>query len=160
MIIKKTFISLILVSFLVELGLAHSYGSTNEIRWGESINGVRLSITMSNSLVDAGSLAFIATVITNGSANPIIIALGDPEMDYDLLLTNGGGMGYNLTPPFILGSSTRITINTNIQFPETIPVTFGTNIVPGDYTLQATRFFGLGDGRFKVDSNLLNVHVK
>jgi hypothetical protein len=160
MILKSILGSMCLLVITANLDLAQTNDPAQLTTWGRSVQGVQLSIRTTNSVFKGGEEACIETIITNSATNAVLFFRTGRDTDFDVLLTNGSGSGYHLTPRFISGSISRVIINPTTQIAETIPLTIGTNIEPGDYTLQAYRGFMSNDVDFRVESNPLKVHVK
>jgi hypothetical protein len=184
MIIKIMLASICMVAFGVIPCLAQQSGTPEATDWGKSVQGVQLSITMTNDVVDAGALLNVVAVIKNASTNAIQLHSTGPITDYDLLLTNSVGKSYHLTPAaYITHRNTIETIYPGMHKISIMPVKFGENIKLGDYTLKATRFFsvviggnvspktgfgepgnfsnvGVSGGNYRVESNLLKVRIK
>jgi len=116
---------------------------------------------MTNSIIDSGSSIAVLAVIKNGSTNAIQVADTGGKTDFDFFLTKGAGKLYDLTPTSDLNHLRKlVTINAGEQSASTIPVPFGKNLAPGDYTLKATRFIFTKKGTFTLESNPLKVRVK
>lgn len=140
--------------------------------WGPTIQGVRLSITMTNSVVELGTTNIVVAVITNFSTN--FIELGvyggsggtGTAFDFDPVLTNGDGKLYHLVPPPPNPLQERshtgagMPMHPGEQCVWLLSVPFGKAIEPGDYMLQATRGFTLNESHLKLESNLLKVRIK
>jgi len=139
---------------------AQSNAPPPSIEWGRNERGVRLSITMTNRVVISRSSTVLTALITNSSTNNIVLFWSSPETDFYLSLTNNAGKSYLLTPHFIEGSTGRETIYPAGRKAEAVPVTFGSEIQPGDYTLKASRDFGLGGGIFRLESNPVKVQIE
>jgi hypothetical protein len=128
--------------------------------WGQSVQGVQLAITMTNSVFQVGSSSAVASVTTNSSTNTIIVDISAPTIHFDVLLTNDTGKLYHITTRMDIREPGRlIMINPGEEQNESIPVTFGENIEPGDYTLKATRKFTLNGGKFTLESNSIKVTI-
>jgi hypothetical protein len=129
--------------------------------WGPGVEGVRLSITMTNGFVERESTFWIVAAITNSSANIISLNHISAAADYGVVVTDASGKSYNLRPRLAGGSSGRLFVEPGMQSVLTIPVTLGKDIGPGDYTIKAARGFLLKDGRFFIpESNPLKVRIK
>jgi len=63
--------------------------------WGQSVQGVQLAITMTNSVFQVGSSSAVASVTTNSSTNTIIVDISAPTIHFDVLLTNDTGKLYH-----------------------------------------------------------------
>ena len=159
--LKKILGTICLIALGIAPCVAQSDSSEIVPKWGENVQGVQLSITMTNSFFESGSTITIVTVIKNSSTNAIQLAELSQPADYDILLKNGANKVYHLIQkPLIIRMRTMLTINPGEQIVRIIPATIGMNIVPGDYTLQATRSFSLNGSSFGLESNLLKVHIK
>jgi hypothetical protein len=136
-------------------------GATN---WGKSVAGVRLSITMANGFVEAGSTNIIVAVITNSSTNFIEMGVTSPAADFDPILTSSAGKLYHLVAPLPMPLLTRVNMFVAMHPGEQcvwiLSVPFVKSIEPGNYTLQASRGFKTSDGGFKLESNPLKIQVK
>jgi hypothetical protein len=142
--------------------------------WGQSVQGVQLSITLATNVFQVGSSATVESVTRNLSTNDIVVDIFAPTAVFDVVLTNSAGKSYHITTPTaIRGPSQFVTIKPGDKSAESIPVTFGQTrfgdtVEPGDYTLFATRHFSYatqdyvheGQGAFKLESNSLKVRVK
>jgi hypothetical protein len=129
--------------------------------WGESVQGVQLSITVTNSVFRVGSSAAVASVTKNSSTNVIVVDIFAPTVVFDLLLTSDTGKLYHVTTPMkIRGPRQLVEIKPGEESAESIPMTFGENIEPGDYTLKATRHFSMHGKDFELVSNFLKVQLK
>jgi len=129
--------------------------------WGSSVQNVRLQIYLTNSVVHSGSSLTMLGIITNASTNAIALTRTVPTTGYDVRLTSRAGKSYDLTEmPALMNARGYYAINQGVISAVTLPVNFGTNIEPGDYTLQATRAFSSSDGNFKLESNPLKIQIK
>jgi hypothetical protein len=140
-------------------------GQTNSTEtisnWGEDVQGVQLSITMTNTIIEIGSTITLVTVIKNTSTNSIQLAQIWQPADYDVLLKSGADKVYHLIQqPLVIRMKTMLTMSPGEQNVRIIPATIGKNIEPGDYTVQATRSFSMNGTSFRLESNLLKVQVK
>src|ERR1035437_1649887 len=134
-------------------------GDFTTTNWGESIQGIQLSIKITTNVFKAGSSATFTAVTRNSSANFITVDATLPVTSFDVILTNNTGEHYHIIKtPSAIGYPTLLkTINHGEESTESIPMTFGEtrfgNIVePGDYTLKATRKFTLNDKEYTVES--------
>ncbi len=133
-------------------------GATN---WGKAVHDVRLSVTITNNVVEIGSTNLVAVVITNSSEIGII--LPSSLLDFDVILTNTEGKLFHLIAPLSPPLFSRIidarTINAGEYWVWLLSVPFEKNILPGEYTLQAFRGFTSADGSFQLESNILKVQI-
>jgi hypothetical protein len=67
---------------------------------------------------------------------------------------------YHLIPPNDFETSTVQQINSGREDIRRITVTFKNNIAPGEYTLEASRVFGMKDHEYKLVSNPIKVRIK
>jgi hypothetical protein len=159
--LKSIVVSIYVIVITANQDLAQTNGPAQLTEWGMSVQGVQLSISITNSVIKAGEQMCIETIITNSATNAIDLSMTGRDTDFDLFLTNGAGRGYSLTSSdYMAGSTFYYTINKTNKFAEKIPLTVGTNVEAGDYTLLAYRRFTLGDGHFRLESNPIKLQVK
>jgi len=127
--------------------------------WGTTVRGVQLLAYATNTIVESGSTITVLTVIKNGSTNTAEFVESEKARDFDLLLTNNAGKSYFLTP-MLAGRNSSLPIDPMELWPFDIPVTFPTNIQPGDYVLTATRRFSAGKTNFVLESNPVKIQIK
>jgi hypothetical protein len=132
--------------------------------WGESLNGVHLSINVSTNVIDIGSTAFISAKIQNSSTNTVSMIERNPLTEFDITLSSNSGKKYNLTPD-IRNMPVRRSFTVNLNPGEVqdwrIPVSFGKAIEPGDYLLKAKRnIIATGGNGGALVSNLVKVQIK
>jgi hypothetical protein len=159
------------LSIIALLGLAvvsaraGSDSDQQATNWGNSVQGVQLSITMTNNVFQVGSSSAADSVITNSSTNAITVDISAPTIDFDVLLISDTGKLYDITTPLkIRELSIPVMINPGEEKSESIPVTFGATrfgnaVEPGDYTLKAKRTFSSSDGKFTLESNSIKVTI-
>jgi hypothetical protein len=181
---QVTLILICVVAFGVDVCNAHASEPQDVTLWGKSVQDVQLALTMTNSVVESGSSIVVRATIKNTSTNTIRLDYTGMPSDFDLILTGGAGKIRHLIPaPIIVHMHVLLSIIPGEQRAWPIPVTFGSDISPGDYTLKAARTFsvtiggnvdhgtGFGKpgtprdsyinaGNFTADSNLLKVQVK
>lgn len=166
---KKIYFAIILAFFsaiLAEKSCAQS--NTN---WGESVEGMQMSIALSNNVVKVGSTVCLQCLAQN-STNGIIIIVGDPNLDMQIILADESGKTYDLSR--FPGGGDRPGRDTGgLRSGETekyiIPISITSNVHPGLYRLKAhlTLRVGTEDSnhkmifRFpKVFSNSMEVQIK
>jgi len=155
--IKITLPSICVIVFGINLGIAEPVVTT----WGNSVQGIRLSLTMTNTVADTGSSIGIVAAIRNSSTNAISLGFTGTPTDFDLVLAGGGGKLYHLIPPNDIDLATTVMIiSPEQQRAWTISVTLEKNIKPGGYTLNAIRNFVVKHEHFKLVSNSLKVQIK
>ena len=154
-------------------------GQTNNllnqsIDWGPSVNRVQMSVSMSNSVVAAGSIAHVALEMKNlskrvvGMAGRINRDRLSPSLvpECTISLTAVSGERYTLTPerPVDYADVPPVSIQDGMTNMWKVPLDIKGLIVPGDYTLSATQscFFmdGTNHDHFQLVSNVLKVQVK
>ncbi len=160
MLLTKILISVCSITIAANFSAAQTNGQPAGAIWGKPVQSVRLSITLTNSVVEAGLSILVLAEITNASTNPITIVQFGKSADYDLMLTNALGKEYHLIPPFVAGSTWTVSIKPGQSIFRSLPVSFGPNIEAGDYVLKATHLFIVKDERFTLESNLLKVQIK
>ena len=158
---KIIFIAICMAAVRTNLCIAKSNSPMKAADWGESVQGVQLSVTMTNSDVRIGASATIGAVIKNQSTNDITLDISVPALSFDVLITNGAGKSYHIItmPALILYPRHLVKIKPGRENGESIPVTFAEDIEPGDYILKATRKFTTKDGGFTLESNSIKVQV-
>jgi hypothetical protein len=158
--ITAAIIAILTIKFAGNCGFAQSNQAGTNSVWGHAVEGVHLSISATNLVIDRSSSLVIQAVLENESTNIVGIGESTAAADFDLLLTNGAGKSYNLRQTRDRTSFRSPTISPEGKRAFTIPLQVGTYIAPGDYTLIAAREFGSSKGRFRVESNPLKVQVK
>jgi hypothetical protein len=143
------------------LCLAQSNDPQTITHLGDSVQGVQLSITMTNNIFPVGSSVAVMSATKNLATNDIILNIAVPTLNFDLILSNDAGKLYHVTSRLsIRGSMHQFeTIKPGGESFESIPVTFVENIEPGDYTLKATRHFSMGGRDFELESNSIKVQI-
>ena len=133
-------------------------GATN---WGKSIEGVRLSMTTTNSVFESGASTSVLCVISNSSTNVIFLVSTSLPQDYELLLVNDAGRSYHVILPTVVWKSTRIELPPGEVDVRNLAVTFRRAIEAGYFTLTAARQFS-ADGRswIKLQSSPLRIQIK
>jgi len=159
--IKKMLGTMCLIVFGTNLCVAQTTSQSDTNNWGNSIQGIQLSISMTNSVVETRSSIAVMAIIKNSSTNIIYSGELEDSADYDLILANDAGNKYHLIPRASwLHLVKTLTLNPGEQDVRTIFATIGRNTETGDYTLQATRTFNMVGVRYKLESNLLKVQIK
>jgi hypothetical protein len=159
----------IIIFGLVVVPASASDSDQEATNWGKSVQGVQLSIMMATNVFQVGSSTTVESVTKNSSTNDIVVDIFAPTMVFDVLLTNSAGKTYHVTTPMMIrGPRHFVTIKPGEESAESIPVTFGDIVEPGDYTLRATRHFSSSkedyihevEGAFTLESNLIKVQIK
>ena len=163
--INKLFGAMCAVVFGAGICTAQSSGSQTITNWGESIQGVQLSIMITNSVLDTNSTITLVAVIKNSSKNAIDLPYTGQPADYDVILRNSSSRMYHLIRMPVTSLNTTVTVKPGEQDVRSILVALGPIsargiIAPGDYTLQATRWFTVETNEFKLVSNSLKVRLK
>lgn len=140
--------------------IAQANDSQSITNWGPSVQGLQLAITTTNNVFAVGSSSVVTAVIENSSTNPVTIEVSAPTLYFDVLLRNETGKSYHITTRMMIRSRVRhVTVMPGKETVELIPVTFGKDIEPGDYTLTATRHVSSGAEKFELESNSIRVTV-
>ena len=152
-----------LILWLVFAGGNLCNGQTNSqsiSTWGQSVQGVRLAISMTNNVFRLGTSAGVIAVTKNSSTNAIIVDESAPTMNFDVLLTNDTGKSYHVTTRKMIRSPKKlVSLGFGEESEETVPVTFIEDIAPGDYTLKAVRKFVQNNKNYTLESNAINVSI-
>jgi len=134
--------------------------SDSQTNLEESVSGVHLTITLSNNVIDAGSIT-IKAAIQNRSTNIIRLVEFPATTDFDVLLINGSGKSFKLTPPRPLGGSrVPIMLKPEERRDWVIPIAVGNELKPGEYVMKASRNFNANGKWFVMHSNSLKVSIK
>jgi hypothetical protein len=161
MMMKATWALALVVIFGANLCTAQSNGLPATPKWGDSVQGVQLSITMTNSVFGIGTSTTVAAITKNSSSNEITIEISFPTVAFNILLTNDAGKSYRIVTPFLIrGMRQFATLKPGEERIANIPVTFREDIEPGNYTLNASRHFTLNNEEFSLVSNALKVQIQ
>jgi hypothetical protein len=141
--------------------------------WGKQIQGVQMSIALTNNVIPYGSSFTIFIEMKNSSTNIISMGESIPETDFIVSLADDSGRMYQITrSPFAFtrmmqaklnpGQTRNWTLFAEVnKYYETPGIVATKKNVPiGDYTLVATRKFGIGNNFFKIESNHLTIQIK
>jgi uncharacterized membrane protein len=144
---------------------AQSTSTEQKVEWGQGVQGVRLSLIITNIVIEAGSTVRVAVVLTNGSTNSISVLFevyAEGASDLEFTMANKEGTLYHFKPPLpSLNSVVNITLRPMGTRSLTIPVTFPSEIKPGDYKVKASRsFFPSVGPELEIESNSLEVRIK
>ena len=127
---------------------------------GESVQGVQLSISMTNSVVKTPLSTTVTAVTRNLSTNEIRVDIAFLTVFFDIILTDDRGKLYHvITPVLVRGPREIVPLKPGEQRSDSIPVTFSEDIEPGDYTLKTTRSFTLKGQEFHLVSNPLKIRI-
>jgi hypothetical protein len=140
--------------------LSTSQQWSNHQHPGESADGVRLSIALSNNIINVGVVKITAT-IQNSSTNEIQLDEYMAMSDFDVYLANSSGKAERLSPPKPLsGSRVPIILKPEDSRSWLIPVTIGSEFKSGDYVIKASRSYRENGIWLVMQSNFLNVSIK
>ena len=141
--------------------------------WGKQIQGVQMSIALTNNVIPYGSSFTIFIEMKNSSTNIICMGESIPETDFIVSLTDDSGRMYQITrSPFAFtrmmqaklnpGQTRNWTLFAEVDKHYETPGIIDTkkNVPIGDYTLMATRKFGISNNFFKIESNHLTIQIK
>lgn len=138
--------------------------SEKTIEWGKDVYGVKLSLQITNAVIEIGATNNFQFVITNGSSKPISDTYerySNGASDFDVVLTKGEKILYHLMPPVAIGSSTSSIIRSADSKSRTIPIVIRGDVPPGDYRIKGSCWVGtIEQHEVKIESNALEVHVK
>lgn len=142
--------------------------------WGRPVEGVKMSIAISNSVMAIGTNFSITVKIVNLSTNVVLIGESLPENDFKVsLMTQSGQKTYQLTrnafaysrfivtnliPGGIRDWTIRLSLNKYYEPPGFIATE--KNIPAGNYTLKAIRKCGTKNGSLNLESNSLKIQIK
>ena len=125
---------------------------------GPSGEGVQLSIALKSSDFPIKSKSEMTAVITNGSPHDIYLdTYSNPsdqtEMFIVALTNTAGEIRYVTHLPLNSASAEFQTIKSGQEFTFTIPITFGAETAPGDYTLIATHGISIDTNNAGIPPN-------
>jgi hypothetical protein len=146
--IKQFFMTVLLAIAFEEICAAQTNIFQSVTNWGESVNGVQLSISLSNNILSAGSSSSVQCRIRNLSTNTIGWWVVEPTQGFNVFLTDSSGKIYRLTPLPITNSVTaHITYSFACKVEEggtygyQTPINIGKSIKFGNYQLKANQYF-------------------
>lgn len=140
--------------------------------WGESINGVQLSATLSNSIIASGSAMMLQCLVKNSSTNLIAWLAVNEAQGFSVILTNDIGKVYFLTPEPEKNNAEAaanfyalsMKLKAGKESASSVPIKIDRKIEPGNYQLIAKVYFhvvGMKPMReYELTSNLLQIQVK
>ena len=134
----------------------------DQAKWGGAVQGVQMSVSLTNHVLAVGSKAALLAEIKNSSTNVVTVFVSDPIVNnFTVSLTNSEKT-YIIAEPS--GAISAIFPPINIPSGETrnweVTLTIGKDVQPGDYTLKATRSFKTQGTDFQLVSNFLKVRVR
>jgi hypothetical protein len=160
-----------LVYFLFGLTLSPSLCLAQAPHWGASVQGVRMTVSMTNATVKMGSNATITLCITNSSTN--FVAIGDTGgalYDNNVVVTDSAGNDHDFTPREAIRAfihNTFLYIKPAAGHSEQLDLHFGSEFRPGEYTCRVKRPIVFGktgkvdkDNRRDLISNVIKVKVE
>ena len=159
---KSSFMK-ITVWFVAVFGLIQTSLSQEFLtNFGESINGVTLSVDLTNRVIGVDSTMRLPARIKNASTNVISLDEADILSDFTVFLARDSGKIYKQLTPKPSGHYYR-TFEMNIAagkaFDWNIPLIIVKDIEPGEYMLVATRRFWIGKSSYELVSNMLKVQI-
>ena len=153
------------VFFGVNVCMAQTNDPQTITNWGESVNGVQMSISLSNNVNGVGWRT-LSVNITNSSTNIIsfddrggltVTLIGEPGKTYELIRPVNAYRSLTPMPPLY-------DLKPDKSWVKNISLPFGLGIESGEYTLKATIHFtmhiGINGKGFELVSNSLKVQVK
>jgi hypothetical protein len=163
---KQFRISLVLAFLIFTAGKTHAE-TTNQ--WGSPVFGTQLSISLSNSVITAGSQVLLFCSITNLSTNNVCFTKTDSRGMYDVFLIDDLGQSIEINNPANVGDvSLRIGgVRPGESFECPVPLVFNDTINPGHYKIIVKqRIFLIKNFGFKnivrseLISNSLDLQIK
>ncbi|HTB82831.1 MAG TPA: hypothetical protein VK742_04185 [Candidatus Sulfotelmatobacter sp.] len=148
-----------LTAIAINICKAQSDASQTNSIWNESVQGVHLSIAISNSVIALGSTVIVFAKIQNASTNTIKMAEEGVLRDFDVILKDGFGKETKLSPDTSRWPRTfskSVTIKPGETREWKIPVTINKEVFAGDYKLiVSTKQLG-----YDLISNYIDVAVE
>lgn len=167
--IKKILMVMLAAALFANICKAQSNSSQLVTNWGESVNGVQLSISLSNNILAADSSMMVQYRVKNSSTNTIGWGVVNATQGFAVFLMNSTGNNYRLTPePDTNSEVIDLTyvlyrkVKAGGSYAGSVPIVVGKEIKPGNYQLEAIQSFFIGGKRprHELVSNLLEVHIK
>ena len=133
---KQFRISLVLAFLIFTAGKTHAE-TTNQ--WGSPVFGTQLSISLSNSVITAGSEVLLFCSITNLSTNNVCFTKTDSRGMYEVFLLDDLGQSIEINNPANVGDvSLRMGgVRPGESFKCPVPLVFNDIINPGHYKIIA-----------------------
>lgn len=134
------------------------------LEWGKSVNGIRMSISASNSVVAIGETLQLECHITNSSDGVMYIVEVNPKSDFSIFLIDRSENSRRISPDRdphspIFARSAR-EIQSGHGFACTVTAEIPRAIKPGHYSLKAIRQFLIPGGRtLELTSNTIPLDV-
>lgn len=141
--------------------------------WGNSVNDVQLSISITYNFVLSGSEVWLECLSTNWSTNNICFIKTDPKAMYSVAAISSKGESFVLASPAYLKETqeTMGRISQNEGFECKVPLKFDKKMEAGKYTIVAkqeiliyTNFYQMprrgAAERKELISNSIEVQVK
>ena len=160
---NKSFCLKFIMFCVVAIGAAQTTLSQQSLtNFGDSVNGVTLSIDLSNRVLVVHSVIKLSAQIKNESTNAISVTESyTPVYSTVFLSSDSGKIHRQLTPkasgPYGRPYEKSIAIGGEADW--IIPITITKDIEPGEYALVATRRYWSGDSSFELVSTLLKVQI-
>lgn len=157
---NKTIVLICLAVFTGHVCLAQTNSSHITTNRVENANGIYLSISLSNNIVNVGSTT-IKAAIQNLSTNTIGLVEFPGMTDFDVFLINSSGKSFKLTPSKPLsGSRVPVMLKPEESRNWAVPITIGNELKPGEYVINVSRNFNANGKWFVMHSNSLKVSIK
>ncbi len=164
----KLLITVFASIFIVNICAAQSSSSQTVTNWGASVEGVQLSISLTNNVLARDSSTTVQFKVRNTSTNLIYWNVVNPTQGFDVFLTNNVGDVYFLTPEQDTNSDI-INIYYAMAFKVksgelrggSVPIVIEKKIKPGKYQLEARQYIYILGKRqsHELVSNILEVQV-
>jgi hypothetical protein len=148
---------------VVAIGTAQTTLSQESLtNFGVSVNGVALSIDLTNRVLVVNSVIKLSAQIKNESTNAISVTESYGREYFTVFLSSDSGKTHRQLTRKASGPSGRPyekSVPIGGEADRIIPITITKDIEPGEYALVATRRYWSGDSSFELVSNLLKVQI-
>jgi len=141
--------------------------------WGLSVDGARMSIAVSNTVIASGSSFIVGVTVESTSTNDILLGESSPDVDFKVLLIDASRRIFQLTRnTFVLnrflvthlrpGETRQWTIGVRVdRYYEPPGFRATEKVIPsGKYMLKATRRLASNGKPFDLESNLIKMEIK
>ncbi len=158
---RRISVSIVTFCMVSGLALAQVTGGKERREWGPGVQGVLLSISTSNSVVQAGFELPLEVVMKNASTNDVHYDSWRTEEDFAALLKSSTGRGYSLIEPPFEGGVIGVTIKPGQELPRKFGISLPKDLEPGDYTLSlCTLFDTVTNNGLMLESNHLKLRIE
>jgi hypothetical protein len=160
----KVKLSFLLIGFTFLAGVCFGQNSNVNlgINWGNEINGMRLSISLTNDPITIGSNTILTAQITNSSTSSVKLYIANPLInDFSIYITDDSNNRQTIVQPSGAGYSVSLVeIRSKENRHLLVFFKVGKEIKPGIYLLSAARDFRQAGVLYTLESNAIKVQIR